>query len=46
VSVAAWAIDNGHLTTPNDVLSFFEKPWHYPEYHTEWKAEHESVGTD
>jgi hypothetical protein len=32
-SVAAYALDEGQLSTGHDVLSFFEKPWNYGELH-------------
>lgn len=36
LAVAYYAVDQGELTTANDVLAFFEKPWHYPELHDAW----------
>jgi hypothetical protein len=37
VSTAEQAIEDGALTSANDVLAFFEKPWNYGELHTAWE---------
>jgi hypothetical protein len=41
-SVAAWAVDMGELNTAQEVLSFWEKPWKYPELHNAWELEQTS----
>lgn len=37
LSVATWAADVGEMTTAREVVDFFEKPWHWPEYFAGWQ---------
>lgn len=36
LAVAQWAVEVGELNTTDDLLHFFEKPWHYDELHAAW----------
>jgi len=35
-SVASLAVQNSELMTADDVLSYFEKPWKWPELYVAW----------
>jgi hypothetical protein len=37
LSVAQHAVDQGELHSAQEVIDFFEKPWHYPELLLLWR---------